>query len=429
MDVATVRAIADAVLYEGYVLYPYRASSVKNRHRWTFGSLLPRAWADEQGGLEPSHMETQCLVEAGPGGAIDVKARFLQLARRTTGHEGDGQEGRERAARYDAWGEGIPREIDVGPVALAAITFEPAVHTFAVPGDDHVVAGVAREQRPLAGTIEIRATPLGDGVHRVTVRIANVTKIEPGAGRAEAELLSLASTHAILGVRGGAFVSLIDPPPARRADADACTNASAWPVLVGEPGARDRVLASPIILYDYPAIAPESPGDLFDATEIDEILTLRILTLTDDEKREVADTDERARELLERTSRLEPADLARLHGALRRVDGPEARARPLREGDPVVVRPRGGADAIDVALAGRRATVVAIERDFEDRVHVAVTIDDDPGRDLGRDGKPGHRFFFRPDELERLGEGARDAARGANETNETNETNEKGAGA
>ena len=75
--------------------------------------------------------------------------------------------------------------------------------------------------------------------------------------------------------------------------------------------------ASPIILYDYPQIAPESAGDLFDGTEIDEILALRILTMTDAEKLEVRNGDDRARRILERTEMLPPEHFQKLHGALR----------------------------------------------------------------------------------------------------------------
>ncbi|MGH9319741.1 MAG: hypothetical protein ACRD21_28560 [Vicinamibacteria bacterium] len=77
------------------------------------------------------------------------------------------------------------------------------------------------------------------------------------------------------------------------------------------------MLSSPIILYDYPRVAPESPSDLFDASEIDELLTLSILALTDEEKREMSATDPKARRLLERTSSLTPLELRKLHGAFR----------------------------------------------------------------------------------------------------------------
>ena len=130
-------------------------------------------------------------------------------------------------------------------------------------------------------------------------------------------LQSLVSTHTILGVHDGAFVSSIDPPEQFKDLAAGCRNVQGFPVLVGDQGATDAILSSPIILYDYPQIAPESPGDLFDSTEIDEILTLRILTLTDDEKRLMAAVDDRARALLERTEALAQDQLMGLHGTIR----------------------------------------------------------------------------------------------------------------
>ena len=121
-------------------------------------------------------------------------------------------------------------------------------------------------------------------------------------------------------VRNGAFFSMIDPPAAHAPATALCRNLGAWPILVGDEAAqeRDTLVASPIILYDYPKIAAESPGDLYDAGEIDEILTLRIQTLTDEEKREMRNVDARARKILERTEALPGADLLRMHGVMRR---------------------------------------------------------------------------------------------------------------
>ena len=137
------------------------------------------------------------------------------------------------------------------------------------------------------------------------------------ASRDEALARALVSAHTILEVRAGDFVSLVDPPESYRSFAAACQNVGTWPVLVGEDGQRDTMLSSPIILYDYPQIAPESPGDLFDGAEIDEILSLRILTMTDEEKQEMRQSDERARQILERTEALPAEHFAKLHGALR----------------------------------------------------------------------------------------------------------------
>ncbi len=106
-----------------------------------------------------------------------------------------------------------------------------------------------------------------------------------GAKRDEALPLSFVSAHLLLGISGGEFVSLLDPDPAYREAVAACCNTGVFPVLVGEEPDRSMMFCSPIILYDYPKIAPESEGDFFDGTEMDEMLTLRVLTLTDSRKR------------------------------------------------------------------------------------------------------------------------------------------------
>ena len=76
----------------------------------------------------------------------------------------------------------------------------------------------------------------------------------------------------------------------------------------------------------------------------------------------------------------------------------------LRPGDRVRLRPGLGGDIFDLVLSGKTATIESIEQDFEDRFHVAVTLDDDPGQDLGQARQPGHRFFFKPEELAPLSE-------------------------
>ncbi len=157
------------------------------------------------------------------------------------------------------------------------------------------------------------------------------------------------------------------------------------------------MLSSPIILYDYPLVADESPGDLFDATEIDEILTLRILTLSDEEKEEIRRSGGRERELLHRVESLTPEQLIKLHGTMRDV------RTGLQPGDRVTLRPKPGGDIFDVVLKDRVAIVESVEHDFENRTHVAVVIEDDPGRDLGFMRQIGHRFFFSADELEPIG--------------------------
>jgi hydrogenase maturation protease len=195
-----------------------------------------------------------------------------------------------------------------------------------------------------------------------------------------------------------------------------------WPVLVGDEQKAERniLLSSPIILYDYPKVAPESAGPLFDGTEIDEILTLRILTMTDQEKLEMRQVHQQARALLERTESLPADSLLKMHGTLRQpITGPAIEFDDLfganvrlqrvtidgtyvQAGSRVRLRPTARADIIDLALAGQTATVEAVEQDAEKRVHLAVVLDHDPGKDLGLMRQPGHRFFYGIDEVEPL---------------------------
>lgn len=229
---------------------------------------------------------------------------------------------------------------------------------------------------------------------------------------------TLASTHAVLRIDEGAFLSLTDPPAGYAAAAAQCHNIGVWPVLIGDErlAERDAMIASPIIMSDYPQVAPESPGDLFDAAEIDEILSLRILALSDAEKREMCRVDEQARRILERTEGLTHGQFLKMHGTLREAPGEDSEffraTAPIEEvtaagvtlgrGSRVRIRPRARADVMDIALAGRVAVIEAIERDAEDRIHVALVLDDDPGKDLGLLRQPGHRFFFGIDEIEPL---------------------------
>jgi hydrogenase maturation protease len=178
---------------------------------------------------------------------------------------------------------------------------------------------LVREREAVKGVVEASAVPVDEGLFRLSLRVTNRTPCD-GAGcpdRDAALLRSFASTHAVLDARPGGFVSLTDPPERWRAAADGCRNIGVWPVLVGEEGETSTVLASPIILPDYPRVAPESPGDFFDGTEIDEMLTLRILTLTDEEKHAMASVDGRAAALLARTEATAREQLLGLHGTFR----------------------------------------------------------------------------------------------------------------
>jgi hypothetical protein len=280
MNADLVDHIASAVLYEGYLLYPYRASAIKNQQRWNFGVLYPREYAEKQSGADAWKMQTECLAIVHSAAMLEVRVRFLRLS--------------DEGAALQA----IERELDVPPIAFSELAAHPTRREF------------------VEATVELEAKEVSNGVFRIRVTISN-TRSQAGSSREDALLHSMVSTHTILTVQGAEFVSLLEPPEHLSDLASRCENVGTWPVLVGEPGQRDTMLSSPIILYDYPRIAPESPGPLFDGTEIDEILTLRIMTLTDEEKLEMANGDERAREILERTESMPQEQFMKLHGVLR----------------------------------------------------------------------------------------------------------------
>ncbi len=183
-----------------------------------------------------------------------------------------------------------------------------------------IAGAILRDWKALNGSVEIRSLNCHDEVVRVTVQVDNLTESEPvtspsSATREDTLLHSLVSAHTILGTENGEFLSLLEPPAGFEDSVAQCQNLGTWPVLATDTA--DAMLSSPIILYDHPQIAPESAGNLFDSTEIDEILSLRILTLTEDEKREMRQSDDRTRGILERTENMPEEQFMKLHGILR----------------------------------------------------------------------------------------------------------------
>ncbi|MEU4098653.1 hypothetical protein [Streptomyces sp. NPDC026673] len=443
---ATARQAADAVLFEGYVLYPYRASSAKNRMRWQFGVLVPPAWAAVSG--EPVLQRTQILMEPRADAALHAELRFLHAQRRTVERAlGDGSfEPAEELQLPDRvlvpWDEGVEERVEVS-AGIAALTAEDVVLPFTVPateeteivtGADGVPAGrVVRRRERLEGVLRISAEELPGPyrVLRLTAVVEN-TGCTLAVTRDEALPQALVSAHLMLGLTAGYFVSMTDPPEWAKAAVAECRNENTWPVLAGDDGAPNVVLSTPIILEDHPRIAPESPGALYDATEIDEILALRTAALTDEEKRQARGTDDRAAAVIDLADSMPPEVMERLHGAvraLREVTGPDAAAPapvtdpatpwwdpgadasvdPARDrvmvggtwvaaGSRVVLRPgRRRTDAQDLFLHGRSAQVEAVLHDVDGGVHLAVTVDGDPGAEIRRE--QGRFLYFQPDEL------------------------------
>lgn len=330
-------SLANAVMYEGAFLYPYRKSSLKNRYRWTLGAIPARG-----PGAAASELTAACLLRGSSDATVELLLRFL------TEH---GDEMSARELRVQA---------------------SEGVHSVEFAFDD------------VPGTLVVERAALGGGYARLRACVQN---------RGTDPQRSLHGVHMLLHVDASAcFVSLTDHPAEAEPYAALCEGRGLWCSVLGRDRARpDTALLAPVILPDFAAVAPESCTDLCDATEIDEILALRIRTLTAAEKAEARASGAWVSEMLDRVESLTEAELLRLHGA--------KRSRDLR-GARVILQPRRSADAIDMLLHNRSAIVRGVERSVDGEVLLAVTIEDDPGSDLGERGLPGHRFFFGLDEVE-----------------------------
>ena len=329
------RQVADAVLYEGYLLYPYHKSAQKNQVRFQFGVLMPPAYRDLDA-CEQTDSQTECLLECPADAEVRVLVRFLHLQRRIvqgispdTGEMHDVGTLYVDGAEYTSWDEAAEREQQATALVADLIGADRNL-------DFHIGSGEAVEEltdsrgRPagrlirrwnaLDGVIRLHAERLAGpyGALRLRVRIENQSVPDARLlGRQDGLRYSLIAAHALIGVPGGTFLSMTDPPEWAAAQVAECVNVGTWPVLAGPQACTGLMLSSPVILYDHPQIAPESAGDLYDATEIDEILTLRTLALTDSEKRQARASDPRAAELMDRLDDMPPEMLERMHGAIR----------------------------------------------------------------------------------------------------------------
>jgi hypothetical protein len=450
VNLDAVRRMADAVLYEGYILYPYRASAQKNRSRWQFGVVMAPGYA----AVDPSESactQTECVLEHSGQPEVQIIVRFLQVQRRSV------EASATDSAEAPSWDEAVEREIEV-TVGSAQLLGEGDVKEFVIAGgeereplagaEDGTGTGFAlRHREALAGVVSVRAIPVPGPWQavRLQIRVANRTTADPVPERREEALpTALVAAHMIISVSGGEFISMTDPPIWAQPAVAECQNIGGWPVLAGPDGGRRVMLSAPIILYDHPELAPESPGELYDGTEIDEILTLRTLALSDAEKLEARATDPRAAALIDRVESMDPQTMARLHGTIRSprtaasggastaasggastaVSGgghpnpavpwwdPDAEAAVSPDTDTVTiggqqvargsrVRLRPGArrsDAQDMFLVGRIAEVQAVLLDVEDKPYLAVSLADDPDEDLRV--AHGRFLYFTTDEVE-----------------------------
>jgi hypothetical protein len=441
---ATARSVADAVLYEGYVLYPYRASSRKNQVRFQWGVLMPKAFC-ESDGSERWASRTECLVTPGEAPRVSARLRFLQTQHRTV--EAAVREGHGGFAQVDslevdgivhvAWDEAVEHAVDIESIALS-LTGETAFETtFSIEAGEEsepirtaggaIVGRFVRRREPLRGRLAGQTSRLSaDSPYlKVMIDAENTTPWGEAATRRDDAIgHSLVAVHTMLAVDDGRFVSLLDPPAEAREAAQSCRSSGTYPVLVG---GEDVILSSPIILYDHPEVAPQSPGDLYDSLEIDEILALRIMTLTDDEKAEARGTDHRAAAIIDRCDHMSAETLSQLHGQMRLDSSvpassddavnevpwwdPAADAAvdpwndsiwigstEVTKGCAVRLHPSQRADAQDMFFEGLTATVAGVFSDVDGETHLAVSVDEDPATaELTWQGR---YLFFRPDEVE-----------------------------
>jgi hypothetical protein len=435
------RTIADAVLYEGYLLYPYRASSGKNQSRWQFGVLGPPGAAEAAFG-EDDTLSAQFLIDG--DATITLVLRFLHLQRRTVEKRtGDGifepvDELTGAGSSWLSWDEAVETEQTFGPLDIGdggqSWTFQVAAP--AASAVEEVDGGrLVRSRRNVHGRLTVTSDPPEGtrGPRRITTVVRNTTAVtgelgqDSAAAKDRAIAASMIGTHLIVEVSDGHLVSLLDPPKSAAAAVAGCHQHRCFPVLAGPPGDDALLLISPIILYDHPEIAEQSEGALYDSTEIDEILTLRVMTMTDEEKAQARATDPLAARIIDRCDSMTPEAMQRLHGVLRdphaglipeipegvgwwdpvadnavrpELDAVLVNGIRVARGSKVRLRPSRRADAQDIFFAGKVATVTSVHETVDGDQQVGVTVDEDPAADLH--DWYGRYLYFAPDEVEPL---------------------------
>ncbi|HXB66108.1 MAG TPA: hypothetical protein VNV42_14660 [Solirubrobacteraceae bacterium] len=418
-----LQQLLDSLLYEGYALYPYTPGATKNATPTPFGIVYPPAYARAL----PStfdHLELRCVLEAVPDAVLEAELRCLIAT----------------GARHQARAEtlALPGAM-VGALAGCAVEREVLLQT-AEGLTLCVWLGLsARELQAGSGVKHPGVERPGvERRYQTLLRVENRTAVSSGLDRAAALRRSLLSSHPVMRVRGGHFISPLERP---------CGSTNTFPVLA--TARDDAVIGTTIVLPDHPQIAPESRGALFDSTEIEEALLLHVLALSDAEREEIGRQDPAVSAMVARAAASSPQDILALHGRVTLRDPrPRDAPRPLRDplpggqqpardpytteppqepvglhdprageeaasvdgvvfrrGATVLIKPGREADLQARMLEGRSATIERILTDYDGKVHFGVTIDGDPGQDLMRDtGR--YLYFFAP-ELELCGDGRR----------------------
>lgn len=397
----SLEALVSSLLYEGYCLYPYTPGAVKNATPTPFGIVYPPQYAAAQSSAF-DHVQMECILEGPPGALLAGSVIFLQA-------NGEGH-------------RAVDRRVEITSRPIVALAREAGVVPFAFEsGPD----------RGLEGRLIVSIEPVGDGVWRAGLRVENQTRIgelAPALDRRGALERSLLSTHVVLQVQGGRFVSPLERGDPHGVAVAACRNVNTWPVLATP--ADDAVLGAAIFLPDHPQIAPESKVNFFDNTEIEEALMLHVQVLSDEERAAIGGQDGAVREMIARATAASPEERLRQHGVMKPVErpGPASSGREdgasgnlaymtrpraetipgeerftvggveYRRGGKVLLRLAGRIDPYVRALDGKIATIERLYIDYEDQPYLVVTIDGDPAQDLLRD--TGRFLYFAPQEAE-----------------------------
>ncbi len=385
--------LLDALLYEGYALYPYTPGAAKNATPTPFGILYPPRYA----AALPStfaRLELRCVLQAPPEAVLSAEVRFLGA----TGRRHEAAAHRVRLA-----------DTTVATLVAPSVTGEPvAEREVEIAGE----VKIAEEPpRRLLLALGLRAHELAPDSYEVMLAVENRTPCAQGLDRSGALTHSLLSTHPIVRVSGGRFSSPLECP---------CGSVNTFPVLASP--ADDVVVGAAIVLPDHPQLAPESRGGLFDSTEIEEALLLHVKALSDGEREEIERQDPLVREMVARAAAATPEEVLALHGRVTLRDpvtdtppeeppglvDPQAGEEHAEvdgvrfaRGGKVRIRPGPDADLHARMLDGRTATIERILVDYDGKTHLGVTIDDDPGQELLRDS--GRFLFFFAPEVEVLG--------------------------
>ena len=335
--VSVLEKITRTLLYEGYSLYPYYRSAIKNQKPIPFGVIFPKDY-NAHNEHSHSHMQSQTIIHGNRELTVSVDVRFLHLRRTELFQKSSYNEEFSpvfemeiEGKTYQAGSPTIERKIQNNLLKINDLIATEKTIPFAFESfnegemifnaEKEIVGKKTTTISMITGVVKIEAVPLPeiDKSFRLTVTVTNTTPVANAERRTRDEVLlqSFLSTHIILQTHDAEFISHQETPAQWQAAMATCNNVNTWPILIDKN--NSTLLSSPIILYDYPEINPVSSGDLFDSTEIEEALLLHVNLLSDEEKKRIGGNDEKLRAMLNKVGSLTPEDLIVYHSMMKDI--------------------------------------------------------------------------------------------------------------